>query len=179
MSEVMNVIDYGQHHQPIITVNDSLARAMARIAELEADNARLAEGWKLNVEWLREEVARLKTELSLLKSPITEATIQYMAMENMQQKETIADLTAESRDFQMKYRMKCDAETKVLEQEVARLSDHIRAIAEHHDSLARKYGDDGEPVYGQYDTERRDFALSGLTTNVYQSTDELVAKGKS
>lgn len=68
---------------------------------------------------------------------------------------------------------------EMLRAEVARLSDHIRAIAEWHEieraAAVRGNRDASEKLH----TERRDFALSGLSTNVYQSTDELVAKEKS
>lgn len=48
------------------------------------------------------------------------------------------------------------------DEELARLQAHIRAIAEHHDSLTVWRDRHGEPEPDQYHTERRDFALSGL-----------------
>ena len=68
-----------------------------KIAELEAENARLAEGWKLNVEMLKQEVTRLQS--------------------------------------------------------------HIRAIAEHHDKQIN-FVESSDDI--DYQTMRRDFALSGL-----------------
>jgi len=72
-------------------------------------------------------------------------------------------LQAAESDFCMGYRMACDAETKVLNQEVARLTAHIRAIAEHHDGLKYSLLDGVRSLAWElHHTERRDFALSGL-----------------
>lgn len=49
------------------------------------------------------------------------------------------------------------------EQEVARLSNHIRAIAEHHESKRDDAYKFGYPQGEEYHTERRDFALSIFT----------------
>lgn len=48
-----------------------------------------------------------------------------------------------------------------LEQEVARLSDHIRAIADHHENRRNHYG---KEWFIKYHTERRDFAIAALTS---------------
>lgn len=77
--------------------NPELEELTSRIAELEAENARLTEGWRLNVEMLKQEVARLTT--------------------------------------------------------------HIRAIAEHHDKQIN-FVESSDDI--DYQTMRRDFALSGL-----------------
>jgi len=68
-------------------------------------------------------------------------------------------LQAAESDFCMGYRMACDAETKVLNQEVARLTAHIRAVAEHHE---RETHGQVDREYFAYHLERRDRALSGL-----------------
>lgn len=40
-----------------------VAELTTRIAKLEAENARLTEGWRLNVEMLKQEVARLSDHI--------------------------------------------------------------------------------------------------------------------
>lgn len=74
----------------------------------------------------------------------------------------IVDLEAENAGLRIEFGDVRDSYDHY-KQEVTRLSDHIQAIAEHHQTMKEIYGAKHMWLDEQHHTERRDFALSIFT----------------